>query len=394
VRIGAHWSVPAVEHLRELAATFDEFESRWSHLKRQELGDDFFYSCGLPQPLIDATSALYGDGRDLAMGLAAEFANVTNPARFPDISCFIRHVEQHILSRIPDFETVVTRCETELAAIPDAFNAHAVFEQQQAQWGMRALSPWHLRTTIGVMTRLFRQQLTLLDTAAKDVAVLKHAQAVADERPHASTDTERVPQYAFYPLGDYWEISFEGQHTRLHDRDGFRYIAHLLARPNEEVGIMSLRQLGSKQHAPDPEDFTAGGDHDEGAGSAFDPLLDEQTIRSTLEERSKLEQELAKERDEEKRQQIQGELNRIKSYLANAGFGFSNSRKRAHSTVQKRIAKAQQLIGSQILDLEDHLSGFIKTGSMCVYRPDRTIPWKLEPPGQRDTRPPKKSPET
>src|SRR4051812_39309989 len=87
-----------IARLKDLATALGGLDSRWVHLRNEELGGDFFYHSGLPEPLINATTTLYGAGRDFAMGLAADFANVTNPVRFPDISHFIRYFDERIHS--------------------------------------------------------------------------------------------------------------------------------------------------------------------------------------------------------------------------------------------------------------------------------------------------------
>jgi hypothetical protein len=403
-----------VAHLQALARTFDDFDSQWRHLRVEELGSDFFYSSGLPQPLINATTAVYGAGRDLAMGLANEFGSVTNPGRFPDVSHFIRYFESRIISRVPELEAVVAHCENELAAISADSDADAVFAERQAQWGMRALSSAHLKRTIGEMIRLFREQLTLLNTAASDVATLKRAQSPG-ELAIPSADQRLAPEYMFYRGGEYWEIAFEGQSTRHRDRDGFRYIAYLLARPHQEVGIMILRQLGDRRQAADPDDIPNRGHNEvkrqriaaselvtDDDGDDFverqehgakgrrtasaDEVVDPAAIKAVLKQLSDLQEEMAEAHNEEEREEIRNKCDALRAYVGEMKARFARPLKRAGSTVQKRIAKAQELIGRGLPRLELHLRQCLRTGNKCIYRPDRLIPWQFEPPGPPSAR--------
>lgn len=105
-------------------------------LRYQELGGDTFHFSGLPEALISATTTLYSAGRDLARDLAVDLRNVTNPARFLDVSHVIRYFEERIAPRTTELEAVVADCDNELAAIPAVFDFDALFAQQQARFGM------------------------------------------------------------------------------------------------------------------------------------------------------------------------------------------------------------------------------------------------------------------
>lgn len=375
-----------VEHLRDLAAAFRELESWWMLFKNEELGD-FFLQSGLPQSLINATIALYSKGRHLAAGLATVFQNVKNPVRFPDISHFIRHVEDDILPWMAELEAVVSACETELAAVLPDFDAQPFCAQWEAKLGTRGPSPWHFRDTIRDMIAVFRRQLMLLDVAAKDVAALKRAQsAKSAELPDVPVEGVPRPHNAFYQNGPTWVIAFNGQTASIEDLLGLHDYAYLLTRPRQVVPALDL-MLETAKHDPDARHPRTSDRRDRepvGMDDAFNRVFDDEARTALKEQMTELKRDLARaeeHNDEARKDQLRGELEELQtSLLSNMRDQFPDERKKAQNAVYKRMVKARTRIAEHLPELADHLKDRVSTGFTCMYTPDRDVQWVLTPP--------------
>ena len=54
------------------------------------------------------------------------------------------------------------------------------------------------------------------------------------------TTTSGHPRQVMRRDGEVWTIVFEGRNCQLHDIRGFRYLAYLLARPNQRVAALEI----------------------------------------------------------------------------------------------------------------------------------------------------------
>jgi hypothetical protein len=377
-----------VERLRNLAAAFREFEAEWVLFRNEELGD-FFLQSGLPRSLLNATIVLYSKGRLLAAGLATAFANVNNPLRFPDISHFIRHVEDDILPWMAEFEAVVGACETELAAVLPDFDVQPFCAQWEAKVGPRGPSPWHFRDTIRGMITAFRRQLTLLDVAAKDAAALKRALS-AESAELADVPVEGVPRLrnAFYQDGAIWVIAFNGQTAPpIENLLGLHDYAYLLM-PRQVVPALDL-MLETAKHDPDARRprTSAGRDRESvGMDDAFNRVLDDEMLRALKEQMTELKKDLARaeeHNDEARIERLRSEFEEVRtSLLSSTRDKFPDERKKVQSAVYKRMLKARDRIAQDLPDLAVHLKDRVSTGFTCIYTPDRDIQWVLTPPNR------------
>jgi len=377
-----------LQHLQDVAATFEKFDDIWSHLRYQELGGDAFHLSGLPEGLISATTTLYAAGRDLAGHLAVDLGTVTNPARFPDVSHFIRYFEERIAPRTTELEAVAADCENELAAIPADLDFDALFAQQQARVGMRALSPWHLKTTVKEMVRLFRTQLRLLGTASADVAVLKRAHGARQvERVEVPVEEAPRPQNAFYQEGAIWRIAYKGTIVPpIEDAFGLHDYAYLLARPGQVVSALDLMRATAR-HDPDvrrPRSSDRTEREPVGMDDAFNKVLENDDITALKEQMTELKKDLARaeeDNDEARIERLRRDLEDVRTYLlSNMQDKFPDDRKKAQSAVYRRMMKARARIADYLPELAQYLEDRVSTGFTCVYAADPAIRWDLTPP--------------
>ena len=61
-------------------------------------------------------------------------------------------------------------------------------------------------------------------------------------------------------------------------------------------------------------------------------------------------------------------------------MGAASATERARATVTQRIKTAIKCIAAHSPTLADHLASRVKTGRLCVYRPDPALPiaWQLD----------------
>jgi hypothetical protein len=379
-----------VTHLKNVAEVFRRYDEFWSHLKYQEMGGDIIHLSGLPQNLIRATEDLYSEGRDLAQMLADVFGNVTNPDRFVYISDFVRYVDEHIFPRFPALDTVLTKCQTELSALPDQFDTEAeeAFmtrqtrrdhlsidigvgdSEAQTHSGVRSLS--HLRSTIRVMIRQFRHQLDLLHSVENDLATLRGHRNPTDERPPAIISQPAV-DYAFYRDGPSWVITFKGRSTPIEDLRGLYDYAYLLARPTQTVSALDL-MLATAKHDPDASRRMSDPREREQAGmdDKFARVLDDAAIRDLKAQVDDLKRDLARaeeNHDESQTERLQDELEQIQSFLAtNIKQRFPDDRKKAQTAVYRRMILARKRIAERLPELAEYLARHVDTVDLPRFR--------------------------
>jgi hypothetical protein len=165
------------------------------------------------------------------------------------------------------------------------------------------------------------------------------------------------------------------------------YIAHLLARPREEVHVNDLVRLASSPRttAAPPLDDGLGIAADLGSsGPHLDPVAKEQYRRRLVD--------LDREFDEAdanhdlgrveallaEREFLQAELRRSLG-LGGSDRHASSSTERARVAVAKAIRYALRKIAAQDAQFADELDLAIRTGTFCVYVGpiSETTPWVL-----------------
>lgn len=166
--------------------------------------------------------------------------------------------------------------------------------------------------------------------------------------------------------GEYWSIGDGRRMIRLKDSKGLRYIAALLAQPNQEIHVLDL--VGSPA----------------GAGNeTAEPLLDAPARRAFRQRLADLREEIDGATElhdlgrldalQREREEIEAELSRslgLHGRTRAAGTAVEKARlngTRAIHTALRRIAAADAELGR-------YFETTIKTGHLCLFRPDPRIP--------------------
>jgi tetratricopeptide (TPR) repeat protein len=187
--------------------------------------------------------------------------------------------------------------------------------------------------------------------------------------------------------GDVWTLGWSEHSFPARHAVGLVYIAHLLARPREEVHVNDLVRLASSPRttAAPPLDDGLGIAADLGSsGPHLDPVAKEQYRRRLVD--------LDREFDEAdanhdlgrveallaEREFLQAELRRSLG-LGGSDRHASSSTERARVAVAKAIRYALRKIAAQDAQFADELDLAIRTGTFCVYVGpiSETTPWVL-----------------
>jgi hypothetical protein len=308
---------------------------------------------------------LYSVGRDLAVDLSHDLADVANLVRFPRLSNFIGYLE-NIIATAPTLAPIADACEQQLHAHPD-------YE----------VNSWSIRHMIA----LYRNQLALIDTITDDIVALKRSKRYVNEQHlEADVDLQDKSGSAFYRVGNVWQIAFGTRATQLTDSDGLRYIAFLLRRPHQDVHVTSLRDVATKQHKPDAHNRAADLNDEANADRlSMAPSRQNVSDRRGLrgfnirlnEIDSELNQALA-DNDESRIPQLRSEREHIVDLLSESVRAFRDTDDNLRTTVQKSISRARKQIGTEIPELEQHLHQCLRTGFTCRYDPPVPIKWVLD----------------
>lgn len=177
--------------------------------------------------------------------------------------------------------------------------------------------------------------------------------------------------------GEYWTVAYEGAVLRLRDSKGMGYLAHLLARPGEELHSAELAAgtAGRAAQRPpvDRQDLLAVGFGDAGE------MLDGRAKAAYRSKLSSLEHEVDEAEawgDAERAAKARAEIDTITQELARAvGLGGRDRRaaseaERARVNVTRAVKAAVERIALASPELGRHLAATVKTGTFCVYAPD------------------------
>jgi tetratricopeptide (TPR) repeat protein len=180
--------------------------------------------------------------------------------------------------------------------------------------------------------------------------------------------------------GDYWVISDSSTTAHLQDMKGLHYIGQLLRHPGEELHVLDLVGRGL--------DDADGRPSRKPGPSVGLPVLDAEARSAYGRRLSELREELAEAdafNDIGRTERARGEIDAITAQLAAAvGLGgrgrvTGGAAERARSTVTHAINAALRKIRRSLPALADELALRLRTGTFCVYTPDRTHPtdWTL-----------------
>ncbi|HET8644781.1 MAG TPA: hypothetical protein VFO85_04795, partial [Vicinamibacteria bacterium] len=152
--------------------------------------------------------------------------------------------------------------------------------------------------------------------------------------------------------GGRWRIAHQGEIATVRDRSGMRYLAQLLAAPDQPFPALALVVQGSVP----------------AEAARADPVLDRRAL-ADLRERMRAIREQGEPSAGEA-----GELDRLQQELGRAtGLGgrarsFSGAHERARTAVQKAIKRAIETITLANPAVGRHLADRIETGAVCRYR--------------------------
>lgn len=210
-----------------------------------------------------------------------------------------------------------------------------------------------------------------------------------------TADSRAREDYSFRRQGEYWVVSYEGKLSILKHSQGFDYIARLLAHPNKEIDALTLAVLG-KRSAPTPtasayqkmsrEQLAEHGLSVSGLGDAGD-ILDEPAKQAYRERLRDIESELREaeeNNDPGQTARLQQEkacfMQELSAAVGLGGRGrkAASAPERARTAVRMNIARAVKHIGEHDGQLGQFLDNSIKTGTICVYQPDKEVPWNLD----------------
>jgi pimeloyl-ACP methyl ester carboxylesterase len=171
-------------------------------------------------------------------------------------------------------------------------------------------------------------------------------------------------QRVFLQEGEYWVVGQGGSFSRFRDSKGLRYLARLLARPNEEIHALYLATDG-----------IVGLPTEGGAG----PALDETAKAQYRRRLSDLREDLAEAEDHHDI----GRIARLKEEMdflidelkAATGLGgrdrpTASASERARQNVQRAVKGALERIAEKDPELGRHLAATVRTGTYCSYTPD------------------------
>lgn len=207
-----------------------------------------------------------------------------------------------------------------------------------------------------------------------------------------STLAQRSPQHYLFRLeGQYWTICYEREVFRLRDSKGLRYLCWLMRQPGQEVLACDLVAIESAPR-PLPSPFQQRGEpgctlrrHGGTLGDAG-PHLDAHARAEYRRRLRELQEELEEARsfnDSGRCDRIEHELAWLGHHLAEAAHRggaarASSATERARVNVKNNLTSALNAIRQFDLDLWRHLFNALKTGTFCVYEPERRVMWTLD----------------
>lgn len=230
--------------------------------------------------------------------------------------------------------------------------------------------------SIGTVSQAARAAAVLGDARQPHMEVRPSAAAAATD-PHPPDDN------TFRDAGDYWAVAFEGRVASVRDSKGLRYLSRLLAEPGREFHVLDLVAVETAPH----KTYGAGRVNTSPADGDAGELLDPQAKAAYRRRLTEIDEDLAEAHAlGDPARAAQGEVERdllVRELSRAVGLGGRNRRagssaERARSAVTRAMRHALARIRTHHAPLGDHLDRTIRTGTYCVYLPDRRVPiaWK------------------
>jgi hypothetical protein len=195
--------------------------------------------------------------------------------------------------------------------------------------------------------------------------------------------SDELPRFVFRREGDYWALAGAGPVTRVRGVRGFDYLGELLRHPHEQLYVLDLAGLGASV-APTVSSAEA---LEHGLRIAAAPTCDtplDHRARAAYRARwQELHAEAAAavaDNDPGRAARARAELEMLADALRAATRmprGAATPQERARVNVRNCITAALRIIRRHDDGLWRHLVNSIKTGTFCVYAPDRAVQWEL-----------------
>jgi tetratricopeptide (TPR) repeat protein len=184
----------------------------------------------------------------------------------------------------------------------------------------------------------------------------------------------------FRQEGAFWTVAWDEAVVRLKDTRGLRYLAHLLARPGQEVHVLDLVAAAHAEPGQAARRHLASAD----AGMALDATARAAYRRRLADLRDELEEATAYG-DLGRTDRLRAEMDFLAEQLASAmGIGGAARRvggpsERARSAVTQNIRSTLKRLVQAAPALNEPLARRIRTGVFCAYEPDpsRPVAWQL-----------------
>ena len=221
---------------------------------------------------------------------------------------------------------------------------------------------------------------------------LRHVGSLVRKEREAGGDDEG--DYVFCRKGEMWPLVFEGRDVYMKDSKGLRYLAYLINKMNENVGI---NELYLAVNPPPKKDYRAAlianysSEELADAGISFSDLgnnhevIDPAAKRACEYKLEQLEKDYAaeQEQDASKAAGIKEEMDVIRDVLKATSGLHGRFRKMPSPTEKKRkaitncISGAHNRIDKEHESLGRHLHNSVNTGWICSYKPEKPISWTL-----------------
>ena len=180
--------------------------------------------------------------------------------------------------------------------------------------------------------------------------------------------------------GAFWTVAWDEGVVRLKDTRGLRYLAHLLARPGQEVHVLDLVAAVHAEPGKEARRHLASAD----AGTVLDATARTAYRRRLADLRAEFEEATAYG-DLGRTDRLRAEMDFLAEQLASAmGIGGAARRvggpsERARSAVTQSIRSTLKHLVQAAPALNEPLARRIRTGVFCAYEPDpsRPVAWQL-----------------
>src|SRR5262245_6995611 len=181
--------------------------------------------------------------------------------------------------------------------------------------------------------------------------------------------------------GSFWTVTWDDGVVRLKDSRGLQYLAHLLARPGQEVHALDLVAAVQAETGQAARRHLASAD----AGAVLDATA-RAAYRRRLGDLRDEPEEAAAYGDLGRTDRLRSEMEFLTEQLASAmGIGGAARRiggpsERARSAVTQNIRSTLKRLVHALPALDGALARRIRTGYLCAYEPDpsRPVAWQLE----------------